>query len=174
MMQHLNCVSRLLSSFYLSVLATNLLVIALSIMALSSLGCANQPAGNTTVNAPTASPTTMAPGTPANTTVTSPTQVTEKTKNPLPDPVTAASLGKPLYQANCALCHGDFGVSDGPASSSYDPKPTDLTKGEVTTDPDGEMFLVIKNGKGKMPGMKRLTDEQIWQVVAYVRTLAKK
>ena len=161
-----------LSSFYKSIAATYLLILALLVTALGSLSCAHQPVGNTTINAPTASPTN-AVATPINT-ITLPIKVSKETKNPLLNLVTAANLGKPLYQANCALCHGDFGASDGPASSSYDPRPTDLTKGKILTDPDGELFLVIKNGKGKMPGMKRLTDEQIWQAVAYVRTLAKK
>ena len=173
MHQQLDSVLRALSSFYKSIAATHILIIVLFVMGPGCLSCANQPAGNTPINAPTASPTNaMIMST--NTTVILPIKVTKETKNPLPNLATAANLGKPLYQANCALCHGDFGASDGPASSSYDPRPTNLTKGEVTTDPDGEIFLVTKNGKGKMPGMKRLTDEQIWQVVAYVRTLTKK
>jgi hypothetical protein len=58
-------------------------------------------------------------------------------------------------------------------------KPVDLTTGKTPTDPDGELFLVIKNGKLNgdkliMPPVKDLTNEQIWQVVAYLRTLAKK
>src|SRR5581483_10102622 len=121
----------------------------------------NPPTGsNNNHAAPTSSPTAA--------TVSLPVEVTEEAKNPLPDLATAANAGQPLYQANCALCHGDAGASDGPASSSFDPRPTDLTKGKVTADPDGKMFLVIKQGKGKMLGMKRLTDEQIWQIVAYV------
>ena len=141
------------------------LVITLLLIVLGGLSCSNSRADKATTQAPLASPSNAMAQLPVN--------VTEQTKNPLPELATAAAAGKPLYQANCALCHGDLGASDGPASSSYDPRPTDLTKGKVTTEPDGAMFLVIKNGKGKMPGMKRLTDEQIWQVVAYVRTLAK-
>lgn len=163
MHNHPRSVRRSLLSFYESIPVTSLLTIALLVIGLGYLGCSNPPADNATTSAPAASP--------AN--VTLPVNVTQKTKNPLPDLATAANLGKPLYQANCALCHGDAGASDGPASSSYNPKPADLTKGEVTTEPDGKLFLALKHGKGKMPGMKRLTDEQIWQVVAYVRTLAK-
>lgn len=105
--------------------------------------------------------------------------VTETSKNPLPDLAAAGNAGKPLYAVNCVLCHGDDGTGEGIAGSALASKPTDLTSSEVTADPDGEIFLVIKNGKmrdGKltMPPVKRLTDEQIWQIVAYTRTLAKK
>jgi mono/diheme cytochrome c family protein len=134
------------------------------ISAFSSMSCSIPPTGSTgNPAAPTPSPT-----------IAWPVEATEQTKNPLPDLAAAAKLGQPLYQANCSLCHGELGASDGPASSSYDPRPTDLTIGKIPTDPDGKIFLVTKHGKGKMPGMKRLTDEQIWQIVAYVRTLAKK
>lgn len=105
--------------------------------------------------------------------------VTETTKNPLTDLAAAAAAGKPLYAVYCAMCHGDSGKGDGAAGASLAAKPTDLTTGKILSDPDGEIFLVIKNGKttdGKvvMPPVRRLTDEQIWQLVAYVRTMAQK
>lgn len=155
---------RALSFFHRPTWPSCLSCVAILATALSGMSCSTPPTGSTGhPTAPTPSPTIVLP-----------VVVTEQTKNPLPDPATAAKLGQPLYQANCSLCHGDLGASDGPASSSYDPPPTNLAEGKITTDPDGKIFLATKQGKGKMPGMKRLTDEQIWQIVAYVRTLAKK
>jgi mono/diheme cytochrome c family protein len=105
--------------------------------------------------------------------------VTETSKNPLPDLAAAAAAGKPLYAANCAACHGDSGKGDGIAGDALSAKTTDLTTDAIQSTPDGGIFLVIKNGKttnGKivMPPVRRLNDEQIWQMTAYVRTLGRK
>ncbi len=103
---------------------------------------------------------------------------TGKMKNPLTDLAAAAAAGKPLYSVHCAFCHGAEGKGDNAIETSLAAKPTDLTTGDVTSKPDGEIFLAIKNGKMKsgkltMPPAKKLTDDQIWQIVAYVRILAK-
>ncbi len=104
--------------------------------------------------------------------------VTEQTKNPLADLAAAATAGKPLYSVHCAFCHGAEGKAEDDSTTSLPAKPTDLTSPDVTSDADGGIFLAIKNGKTKdgkitMPPASKLTDEQIWQVVAYVRALAK-
>jgi len=108
-----------------------------------------------------------------------PATVTESSKNPLPDLVIAASSGKPLFSIHCSMCHGEDGSGEGLAGGSLALKPTDLTAGKVASDSDGKLFLVIKNGiikdgKQTMPPAKKVADEQIWQIVAYMRSLVKK
>jgi cytochrome c5 len=151
-----------------SILVPYLLAMALLLIVLGSAACSSP---STSKDALTTSPTGVTTST--NPIVTLPTNVTAETRNPFPNLAAAAVAGTPLYQANCAFCHGDSGAGDGPAGSSFDPKPTHLAKGKILNDHDGEVFLALKNGKGKMPAMKKMTDEQMWQVVAYVRTLAK-
>jgi mono/diheme cytochrome c family protein/Tol biopolymer transport system component len=82
--------------------------------------------------------------------------------------------GQKLYLANCAPCHGATGKGDGPAGIGLNPRPGDFTQhmtpGKHT---DGQIFLWIKNGypNSAMPAWAtRLTDEQIWQLVGYLRT----
>jgi mono/diheme cytochrome c family protein len=123
-------------------------------------------------------PATTPTPTPAATSTPAASSVTRDTINPLPDLARAAAAGQTFYQQNCAMCHGDKGGGDGPLSASLTPKPESLTSELVTQAPDGEIFLTIKNGKmreGKatMPPVRGLSDEEIWQVVAYVRSLAK-
>ena len=151
-----------LSVFYERLRVAHVLTLALLLILLGCMACsskATEPApklGDPVVSA---------------TPVALPAEVSKETKNPLADLAAASAKGKPLFEQNCVFCHGATGASDG----TFEPKPPKLNAGEVTQDPDGEIFLTVKNGKGKsMPAQKRLTDEQIWQVTAYVRTLAKK
>lgn len=161
---------------YLKQKARNLL--ALIIGGTFIIGCKTTPSSSP--DQITTTPTVVNSLTqPITSQVASSMTVTDQTRNPLMDLTAAAAAGNPLYTANCAMCHGDTGEGDGPIATSLKPKPNKLNEGHVAKDPDGELFLTIKNGRTKngrqtMPPVRGLTDEQIWQVVAYIRTLAKK
>jgi mono/diheme cytochrome c family protein len=99
-----------------------------------------------------------------------------KVKNPVaatPDNLEAAHA---IYLDKCAGCHGDKGAGDGPQADMFTPAPAAFTDahmmGEMT---DGEIFWKMTEGRKPMPSFKRsLTDEQRWQLVNFLRTLAPK
>lgn len=90
-----------------------------------------------------------------------------------------ADQGKKLYGQFCASCHGQTGKGDGPAAAALNPKPRDHTdKTYMSKMSDDEILKVIKNGGasvGKSPLMPpwgaSLKDDQITDVIAYIRTL---
>jgi mono/diheme cytochrome c family protein len=91
-----------------------------------------------------------------------------------------AAKGATLYAANCASCHGPRGEGDGPTAAALVPKPAKHHDGAYMNALTNEhLFKVIKEGgpsAGKSPMMApwggMLGDAQIWDVVAFVRSLA--
>jgi mono/diheme cytochrome c family protein len=89
--------------------------------------------------------------------------------------------GKAAYNQYCASCHGATGKGDGPAAAALNPKPRDLSdKAYARSLKDEYLFQVTKDGgpavkkSPLMPGWgKSLKDDQIKDVVAYLRSLAK-
>jgi len=84
--------------------------------------------------------------------------------------------GQSLFRAKCHRCHGADGGGHGPDSDPNQPA-GDLTDGRAALrNPDGVLFYKIWNGraKPKMPAMKLdLTQDDVWRLVAYVKTLRK-
>ncbi len=104
----------------------------------------------------------------------------DKTKNPVATSAESIEKGKALYlektKGNCIFCHGETGAGNEANMPRLRRKPADLTNKErQTAMTDGEMFWKISKGiTGIMPaGEKRMTEEERWHVVNYVRTLAK-
>jgi mono/diheme cytochrome c family protein len=88
--------------------------------------------------------------------------------------------GKVKYDANCVGCHGAAGKGDGAAAAALNPKPQDHTDGKIMNAlTDKYLFDIIKDGGAAMkkaPFMpasnKKLSDQEISDVVAYIRSLA--
>lgn len=102
-----------------------------------------------------------------------------------PDAVALAAQGDPtqgelLYGTYCASCHGARGAGDGPVAAGLDPKPARHDDGpSMNRLSDEHLFRVIRDGGaavGKSPLMapwgEMLSDPQIRDLVAYVRSLA--
>ena len=84
----------------------------------------------------------------------------------------AADSGADLFKAKCASCHGASGAGDTAMGKSM--KLKDLGSAEVQGQSDADITNVIANGKKPMPGYKgKLTDDQITDLVKYLRTLKK-
>ena len=92
--------------------------------------------------------------------------------SPLDLSASDVEAGRAAYASQCARCHGATGKG-GPAPGSGRPAPSDLTRPDLRTHADGELYWVIANGipASGMPAFPRLSDEARWQLVAYVRTL---
>jgi mono/diheme cytochrome c family protein len=87
--------------------------------------------------------------------------------------------GKADYEIYCASCHGKTGAGDGPLGQVLNPKPARHDDGAYMNPlTDDHLFKVIKFGGaavGKSPTMAPLglSDQQIYNVIAFIRTLAE-
>jgi putative copper resistance protein D len=96
----------------------------------------------------------------------------------------AVRAGEDLYRRNCGLCHGPSGHGDGPQARSLNPSPADLRNLKGPRADPGYWFFRVKEGgkegplardRSAMPGFgEHLTDEQIWQLVAFLNALVEK
>ena len=94
--------------------------------------------------------------------------------NPLKGNAIETLAGKKIYTQFCVTCHGAKGKGDGIAAPGLPKPPADHTSAFVQNQKDGAIFWVITNGNNPMPTyLKTLTVTQRWQVVNYIRTLAK-
>jgi mono/diheme cytochrome c family protein len=88
-------------------------------------------------------------------------------------PAFAQNAGADTYKAKCAMCHGADGLGNTPAGKNL--KAASFKDPALVKAPDAQLIASVKNGKGKMPASigAKLTDAQIKDVIAYVRTLQK-
>jgi len=94
--------------------------------------------------------------------------------NPVKSTPESVAAGKKIYGYDCAQCHGAAG--DGKTEVAKELKIPDLTDPAVLKDyTDGALFYILKNGHGDMPREGgRVEPEQLWNLVNYVRSLARK
>jgi mono/diheme cytochrome c family protein len=77
------------------------------------------------------------------------------------------------FKAKCAMCHGADGTGSTPTGKAL--KVRDLGSADVQAQTDAQLTDIVNNGKGKMPAYKgKLTDDQIKELVAFIRSFAKK
>lgn len=94
----------------------------------------------------------------------------------------AAERAATIFLDLCSVCHGTGGKGDGPSAAGLHPKPADFTNCKVmAAESDETLYTIIKRGGQSvgrstvMPSWgESLSDEQIRQLVAYIRSLCKK
>jgi cytochrome c oxidase cbb3-type subunit 3 len=130
------------------------------LVALAAAGaCAPTPGDIRKSDAPPAVPTPIGP-------VPGPVDRVARTPNPFANDRAAAGDGRRLFaDFNCAGCHGDHaGGGMGPSLRDVD---------WIYGNADAQVFSSIAEGRGHgMPSWAtKLTEDQIWHLVSYIKTL---
>jgi putative copper export protein/mono/diheme cytochrome c family protein len=88
---------------------------------------------------------------------------------------TSIATGSVLYAEHCAACHGPRGAGDGMAGFRLPRPPADLRAPHTLHHTAGDLYWWISEGiaAAGMPGFSgRLTEDERWDLVNYVRALA--
>ena len=97
-------------------------------------------------------------------------------KNPIASSPESVAAGKQIYLRRCASCHAATG--EGGPGNDLIPAAPSLVDDQVRVKTDSQIFNNIKNGIGpdfNMVSFKdMLKDDEIWNVVNYLRSIAKK
>jgi mono/diheme cytochrome c family protein len=96
--------------------------------------------------------------------------------NPVKPTAESIARGKRLYGYDCAMCHGKDGYGKGEVAEDMKLKIGNFSDPAALKGlTDGELFYIIKNGKGQMPPEgDRGKPEGLWDLVNYVRSFASK
>ncbi len=96
-------------------------------------------------------------------------------ENPIPAEADSLSRGQAIYEAQCASCHGETGMGDGPVAESLDPPPAPVAHTSCRLS-DAYLFWRIHDGgvqwgTAMPPFGEALSEEDIWHVINYLRSL---
>jgi cytochrome c6 len=85
-----------------------------------------------------------------------------------------ADSGKAVFDKKCALCHGKEGEGKPAIAKMMKVELPHLGSEKVQSKSDAELTKVVKEGTGKMKPPTGLSDTDVANVIAYVRTLKQK
>ncbi len=94
-----------------------------------------------------------------------------KQDNPMQPNAQNLIAGARLYEQNCSYCHGGLLQRVSPMRAKFNP-PVPQIINRIPGDPDAHLFWVAKHGI-RLTGMPSwagiLSDDQIWQVITFVK-----
>ena len=82
-----------------------------------------------------------------------------------------APEGKTLFAAKCQACHGPNGEGKPAIAKMFNVTMHPLGSKEIQAKSDADLKKTIAEGQGKMKPVAGLTDAQVGDAVAFVRTL---
>jgi mono/diheme cytochrome c family protein len=92
--------------------------------------------------------------------------------NPVTVDDTVVERGRERYEIYCQPCHDARGDGRGILFQRGNVPTTSIHQDKIRNYPDGQLFDVITNGVGLMPGYRwPIPPADRWAIVAYVRTL---
>jgi mono/diheme cytochrome c family protein len=86
----------------------------------------------------------------------------------------SAKDGKEAFRQHCVACHAADGSGNQAMAKAAKLTIPDLGSKEVQAESDADLKKVITEGKGKMKPVKDLSGKDVANLVAFIRTLAKK
>jgi len=99
-----------------------------------------------------------------------------KAENPVKPTAESLARAKKWWTLDCEMCHGTNGGGKGETAKDMKLTLPDFSDPATFKDrTDGELYWIIKNGHNDMPAEgPRISTEQGWDLVNYVRSLGKK
>lgn len=95
--------------------------------------------------------------------------------SPFAEDADAPNRGKKLFNIYCSPCHGPDGKSATPVALKMDAPPPDLTGDSSKELTEGQVFIQMLTTGAFMPKYRsELTDEEAWEVAAYLSHLQGK
>ena len=95
--------------------------------------------------------------------------------NPVPTSEDSLTRGEEIYSINCATCHGDGGMGDGPGGSNLDPLPAPIAHTSQMMADDYFFWRISEGGAdfgtAMIPYANILDEQARWAVINYLRAL---
>ncbi len=104
-------------------------------------------------------------------------EVANQIANPQAATTESVSAGEKIYKRYCQLCHGENGTGSPSREAGFPPSSNLVDSEWDHGSTDGDIYTVIENGvepeMAMEPWFDRLSETDIWNVVNYLRALAK-